>query len=76
MSYREFDIMHETGACFVLRDRKVKPPRYTVYVNGVTHAVSDSAYALDPDGLSIAVARCNYLARKGKGVLNHGFDFR
>ena len=55
---RESDIMHETGDYWVSRDRA----SYTVWKNGVTHSTSDSAYPKTPDGLSIAIARCNYLA--------------
>lgn len=39
---------------------------YAVMQNGLTHSVSDSFYRHDPDGLSIAIARCKYLA-KAKG---------
>lgn len=60
MSYRESDIAYENGPAWVLRDTKGKC--YTVFLAGVTHSTSDSAYPLDADGLSIAVARCNYLA--------------
>jgi len=58
--YRETDIMHEAGNYWVARDRKA----YTVFKAGVTHSVSDSAYAKSADGLSIAIARCNYLAKR------------
>jgi len=56
---RESDIMHEAGDYWVCREKAA----YTVYRNGITHATSDSSYARDPDGLSIAIARCDYLAR-------------
>lgn len=56
---RESDIMHEVGNYWVARERG----SYTVYKIGVTHSTSDSAYAKSDDGLSIAIARCNYLAR-------------
>lgn len=59
---RESDIMHENGDFWVCRDRN----SYTVYKCGVTHSTSDSAYEKTPDGLSIAVARCDYLARRAK----------
>ncbi len=59
---RESDIMHEAGAFWVGRTRK--PDSYTVFRIGVTHSTADSSYAADPDGLSIAIARCNYLSRK------------
>ena len=38
--------------------------RYVVYKSGPTVSLSDSAYAHSPDGLSIAIARCNYLHRR------------
>ena len=60
MSYRERDIKHENGCYWVLDTGKA----YSVMVAGVTHSTSDSTYPRDPDGLSIAVARCNYLAAK------------
>ena len=59
MSYKESDIILEIGSYFVL---KLKDS-YGVFVNGITHSVSDSFYKLDADGLSIAVARCKYLAK-------------
>ena len=55
---RESDIMHEVGDYWVARQKGT----YVVYKVGVTHSISDSAYAKTPDGLSIAIARCNYLA--------------
>lgn len=55
----EADIMHERGDYWVARERGA----YVVYRNGPTHSTSDSAYARTDDGLSIAKARCDYLAR-------------
>ena len=57
---RERDIMHETGPFWVGRE----PKAYTVFRNGATHATPDSSYARTADGLSIAIARCDYLARR------------
>jgi hypothetical protein len=57
---READIMHENGAYWVGRERNA----YVVYRAGITHSVSDSAYERSPDGLSIAIARADYLARR------------
>ena len=54
---RERDIEHENGNYWVTRQRGV----YTVFVTGPTHSVSDSSY-LD---LSVAIARCDYLAKTG-----------
>jgi len=61
---RESDIMHESGAFWVCRDRD----RYTVLRAGVTHSVSDSAYAKTPDGLSLAIARAKYLAKRAEAA--------
>lgn len=55
---KESDIVHENGRVFVLRE----PGAYTVCISGPTHAISDSSYHRNADGLSIAVARANYLA--------------
>lgn len=57
---RESDIMHENGSFWVAREKTA----YTVYRVGVTHSTSDSSYGKTPDGLSIAVARCDYLAKR------------
>lgn len=67
---RESDIMHETpcGNYWVGRDTRQKA--YIVYKVGATHSTSDSGYALTPDGLSIAICRANYLAkRKADGAI-------
>jgi len=57
---REKDIKHEAGSYWVadLGDS------YSVMQSGLTHSVSDSHYHRNSDGLSIAVARCNYLAKR------------
>lgn len=57
---RESDIMHEAGSYFVLRVRGA----YTVCKNGHVHATADSSYPLTDDGLAIAKARADYLARR------------
>jgi len=59
---RESDIKHENGAFWVL-DNKTS---YVVMRIGSTHSTSDSAYEHTKDGLSIAIARVNYLANKVK----------
>ncbi len=58
---KEHDIMHESGDYWVYRDKGVA---YAVMKAGIAHSVCDSTYAPTPDGLSIAVARCNYLAKR------------
>lgn len=60
MSYKEKDIKHEIGNYFVLDTKD----SYTVFKIGLTHSVSDSSYHKTADGLSIAIARCKYLAKK------------
>lgn len=50
------DIKHENGKYWVLEKRGI----FYVMISGVTCATSDSAY----DDLSLAVARCDYLARR------------
>ena len=63
---KESDIVHETPRGYwVCRDRAT----YTVMRPRATHSVSDSSYARTPDGLSIAVARCDYLEKHGKESL-------
>ncbi|KVV40793.1 hypothetical protein WT27_12740 [Burkholderia territorii] len=57
---QEKDIKHEAGRFWVGDTND----SYVVFASGITHSVSESAYACDADGLSIAVARCDYLARR------------
>jgi len=60
---RESDIVHENGDYWVKRERDA----YTVYRVGLTHSTSDSSYAKTPEGLSVAISRCDYLARRVTG---------
>ena len=57
---KESDIKHEAGRFWVGDTGR----SYTVFAQHITHSVSESAYARDADGLSIAVARCDYLAKR------------
>jgi hypothetical protein len=52
-------IYHEAGDFWV--GRTYRPPSYTVYRSGVTHSTPDSSYPSTADGLSLAIARCDYL---------------
>lgn len=61
---REQDIVHECGDFWVHRDQT--HDRYTVYRAGSTHSESDSSYPFTPDGMSLAVARANYLDRRAR----------
>lgn len=67
---RESDIMHENGDFWVLRSRGGKQPNYAVMKNVGTRSVADSAYELSADGLSIAIARCDWLARSAAARAN------
>ena len=57
---REKDILLERGAYWVADDKIA----YSVVRNTDTHGVTDSSYAHTIDGLSIALARCEYLAKR------------
>lgn len=59
---KESDIVYEKGNYWVGRDKGLGA--YVVFKVGLTHSESDSAYGLNQDGLSIAIARCNYLAMR------------
>lgn len=61
------DILYAAGDYWIGR----MPTQYTVYKNGATHATADSSYAKTDDGLSIAKARCNYLAKKTLDTTRH-----
>lgn len=61
---KEIDIVYEgpNGKAWVYRDNKVK--QYKVFRTGATHSTMDSAYSLDSNGLSIAIARAEYIDNK------------
>ena len=42
------------------------PESFTVFKTGPVYSVPDSSYAPTPDGLSIAIARAEYLTKKAK----------
>jgi len=57
---KESDILYQSGRYWVCKVKNT----YTVYSAGDTHySTPDSSYQLDPDGLSIAIARANYLSK-------------
>lgn len=62
---KETDIKYENGNYWVLGTKEA----YTVMVAGITHSKSDSAYPPTPDGLTLAVSRCNYLARRYRVIV-------
>ncbi len=57
---REKDMVYENGKAWVWRAKDC----YYVMISGITHSTSDSAYSLDDNGLGIAKARCDYLAKR------------
>lgn len=70
ISREERSIVHENGAFWVRRN----PTQYTVYKQGITHSQADSSYPLTPDGLSIAIARCDYLAKSKASPAANGLS--
>lgn len=61
----EDQILHEVNGYYVSNEGSKKAPNYHVWVPNTTYASCDSAYS----DLSLAVARCNYLA-KNKATIN------
>lgn len=57
---KDSDIKHEAGRYWVCDNKR----HYLVMVSGITHSESESAYEHTADGLSIAVARANYLHKR------------
>lgn len=60
MTANERTIAHEAGEFWVFRD----PKSFTVYKTGFMYSTADSSYEKTADGLSIAMARCDYLASR------------
>jgi len=52
-------VLHSIGGYWVSNEGTKNIPNYHVWVPGITHSTCDSAYA----DLSLAVCRCNYLAK-------------
>lgn len=69
MKIKESDIVHENAKAWVYRDTKKNC--YTVMRIGITHSTSDSSYALDADGLSIAIVRADYFCRTNSHQNSH-----
>ena len=68
------------GSFYVLPDRSGRHQSVPCYqvVGGIAHSQAvDSAYELSPDGLSIAIARVNYLAQRYQSALDiQGWIYR
>ena len=52
-------ILHSVDGYWVSNEGTNKNPNYHVWIPSITHSVCDSAY----NEISLAVARCNYLAK-------------
>lgn len=65
MRLQEKHILYEVDGFWILDD--ADHGAYTVMrpSPSFTHSISDSGYERTPDGMSIAKARCDYLARRG-----------
>ena len=61
---KESDIMHETSCGKYWVGRDTGQQAYVVYKVGPTHSTSDSGYHMTSDGLSIAIARADYLSKR------------
>ena len=62
----ESKIRHENGSFWVFEEKNA----FTVYKAGITHSTPDSSYAPTDDGLSLAVYRCDYLAKRERQSIN------
>ena len=62
----ESKIRHENGSFWVWESKE----SYTVMKNGAVYATTDSSYPADEDGLSLAVYRCDYLAKRERQSIN------
>lgn len=60
---KEANIIHENGKFWVY---KLRADHYQVNASGITYSVCESAYADE----SLAIARCDYLAKR----FPEGFD--
>lgn len=58
------DIVYENGAFYVARNRRCNALTVFRPSDSGTHAISDSSYCNTENGLSIATARCDYLAKR------------
>ncbi len=52
-------ILHNINGYWVSNEGSKQKPNYHVWIPSVTHSVCDSAY----NEISLAVCRCNYLAK-------------
>lgn len=55
----EFGILHSIDGYWVSNEGTKQKPNFHVWIPQVTHSIVDSAY----NEISLAVARCNFLAK-------------
>ena len=61
----ETKILHETNNYYVSNEGTKDKPNFHVWVPGITHSKCDSAYS----EISLAISRCNYLAKNNIKLL-------
>lgn len=57
-------ILHNVDGYYISNEGTKRSPNYHVWVPGITHSTCDSAY----NDISLAVARCNYLAKEASCI--------
>jgi len=71
MRIKEEDIMYENTHAWILKT----PQGYEVCLHGLCYSVIDSMYSSDQDGLSIAMARCDYIAKTYADIPVHSQEW-
>lgn len=56
----KYGILHEVDGYWVSNEGTKKEPNFHVWIPTITHSVCDSAY----NDITLAVCRCNYLAKR------------
>ena len=55
----KLNTLHKVNGYWISNEGTKQTPKYHVWISNVTQSVCDSAY----DDISLAVTRCNYLAK-------------
>ena len=58
-------VLHEINNYYITNEGTIKNPNYHVWVPCITYSKCDSAY----NDLSLAISRCNYLAKNNIKIL-------
>lgn len=65
---KESDLVHENGDFWVCKTQKNwfgSPEKtYSIYRNQLTHSVPVASFEQNEDGLSLAIAYCDYRAKR------------